>query len=163
MHDLVQAYEVLHSVLVPRGLYAETNLMLMVNLRRPSELRDVVVELVVRGRAIGSPVWRVAEGLRVPGRMKLRSVSSVLYGLMLRAAYDIEAQISLPGEDRPQRPGGARFRSCGRAGRAACVEERDGRTTVCDVSLGGGGLWLFNRFLTQPDSLCVCAPGWATM
>jgi len=108
MHDLVQAYEVLHSVLVPRGLYAETNLMLMVNLRRPSELRDIVVELVVRGRAIGSPVWRVAEGLRVPGRMKLRSVSSVLYGLMLRAAYDIEAQISLPGEDRPQRPGGAR-------------------------------------------------------
>jgi len=33
------------------------------------------------------------------------------------------------------RAGGARFRSCGRAGRAACVEERDGRTTVCDVSL----------------------------
>jgi hypothetical protein len=31
-----------------------------------------------------------------------------LYGLMLRAAYDIEAQISLPGDDRPQRPGGAR-------------------------------------------------------
>jgi hypothetical protein len=108
MHDLVQAYEVLHSVLVPRGLYAETNLMLMVNLRRPSELRDVVVELVVRGRAIGSSVWRVAEGLRVPGRMKLRSLSGVLYGLMLRAAYDIEAQISLPGEDGPQRPGGAR-------------------------------------------------------
>jgi len=108
MHDLQQAYEILHGVLTSRGLYAEVGMMLLVNMRRPAELRDISVELVIRGRAIGSPVWRVAEGLRVPGRMKLRSVSSVLYGLMLRAAYDIEAQISLPGEDRPQRPGGAR-------------------------------------------------------
>jgi len=108
MHDLVQAYEVLHSVIVPRGLYAEVGMALQVNLRRPSELRDVVVELVIRGRAIGTPVWRVAEGLRVPGRMRLRSVSSALYGLMMRAAYDIEAQIPLPGGARPQRPGGAR-------------------------------------------------------
>ena len=108
MHDLVQAYEVLHSVLVPRGLYAEVGMTLLVNLRRPAELRDVVVELVIRGRAMGSPVWRVAEGLRVPGRMKLRSVASVLFGLFMRAAYDIEAAISLPGDERPQRPGGAR-------------------------------------------------------
>ena len=107
-HDLQHAYEALHSVLTPRGLYAEVGMMLLVNMRRPAELRDVSIELVIRGRAIGSPVWRVAEGLRVPGRMKLRSLSGVLYGLMLRAAYDIEAQISLPGEDGPQRPGGAR-------------------------------------------------------
>jgi hypothetical protein len=40
--------------------------------------------------------------------MKLRSVSSVLFGLMMRAAYDIEAQISLPGDDRPRSQGGAR-------------------------------------------------------
>jgi len=26
----------------------------------------------------------------------------------MRAAYDIEAAISLPGDDKPQRPGGAR-------------------------------------------------------
>jgi hypothetical protein len=108
MHDLVQAYEVLHSVLVPRGLYAEVGMTLLVNLRRPSELRDVVVELVIRGRAMGSPVWRVAEGLKVPGRMKLRSVASVLFGLMMRAAYDVEAAISLPGDDRPRNQGGAR-------------------------------------------------------
>ena len=108
MHDLIQAYEVLHSVLTPRGLYADVGLTLLVNLRRPAELRDVVVELVIRGRAVGSPVWRVAEGLRVPGRMKLRSLSSVLYGLFMRAAYDVEAAISLPGDDRPQRPGSAR-------------------------------------------------------
>jgi hypothetical protein len=108
MHDLQQAYEILHEVLTPRGLYAEVGMVLLVNLRRPAELRDVSVELVIRGRAVGSPVWRVAEGLRVPGRMKLRSVASVLYGLMLRAAYDVEAAISLPGDDRPQRPGGAR-------------------------------------------------------
>ena len=108
MHDLVQAYEVLHSVLVPRGLYAEVGMTLLVNLRRPSELRVVVVELVIRGRSMGSPVWRVAEGLRVPGRMKLRSVASVLFGLFMRAAYDLVAAISLPGDDRPQRPGGAR-------------------------------------------------------
>jgi len=108
MHDLVQAYEVLHSVLTPRGLYAEVNMMLLVNLRRPSELRDVTIELVIRGRAIGSPVWRIAEGLKVPGRMKLRSVASVLFGLMMRAAYDVEAAISLPGDDRPRPPGGAR-------------------------------------------------------
>jgi hypothetical protein len=107
-HDLEHAYEVLHSVLAPRGLYAEVGMMLLVNMRRPAELRDVLVELVIRGRAIGSPVWRVAEGLRVPGRMKLRSVASVLFGLMMRAAYDVEAAISLPGDERPQRPGGAR-------------------------------------------------------
>ena len=29
MHDLVQAYEVLHSVLVPRGLYAEVGMTLL--------------------------------------------------------------------------------------------------------------------------------------
>jgi hypothetical protein len=46
--------------------------------------------------------------LRVPGRMKLRSVASVLFGLMMRAAYDVEAAISLPGDERPQRPGDAR-------------------------------------------------------
>ena len=108
MHDLVQAYEFLHSVLVPRGLYAEVGVTLLVNLRRPSELRDIAVELVIRGRTMGSPVWRVAEGLRVPGRMKLRSVSSVLYGLFMRAAYDVEAAISLPGDDQPRRSGGAR-------------------------------------------------------
>jgi hypothetical protein len=107
-HDLQHAYEVLHSVLAPRGLYAEVGMMLLVNMRRPAELRDVLVELVIRGRAIGSPVWRVAEGLRVPGRMKLRSVASVLFGLMMRAAYDVEAAISLPGDERPQRPGRAR-------------------------------------------------------
>jgi hypothetical protein len=107
-HDLQHAYEVLHSVLAPRGLYAEVGMMLLVNMRRPAELRDVLVELVIRGRAIGSPVWRVAEGLRVPGRMKLRSVASVLFGLMMRAAYDVEAAISLRGDERPQRPGGAR-------------------------------------------------------
>jgi hypothetical protein len=107
-HDLQHAYEALHSVLTPRGLYAEVGMMLLVNMRRPAELRDVSVELVIRGRAIGSPVWRVSEGLRVPGRMKLRSVASVLFGLMMRAAYDVEAAISLPGDERPQRPGGAR-------------------------------------------------------
>ena len=106
-HDLQHAYEALHSVLVPRGLYAEVGMTLLVNLRRPAELRDVVVELVIRGRAMGSPVWRVAEGLRVPGRMRLRSVASVLFGLMMRAAYDVEAAISLPGDERPQRPGRA--------------------------------------------------------
>jgi hypothetical protein len=107
-HDLQHAYEALHSVLAPRGLYAEVGMMLLVNMRRPAELRDVSVELVVRGRAIGSPVWRVAETLKVPGRMKLRSVSSVLFGLMMRATYDIEASIPLPGDDRPRPPGGAR-------------------------------------------------------
>jgi len=107
-HDLQHAYEALHSVLTPRGLYAEVGMMLLVNMRRPSELRDVSVELVIRGRAIGSPVWRVAETLKVPGRMKLRSVSSVLFGLMMRAAYDIEASVPLPGDDRPRKPGGAR-------------------------------------------------------
>jgi hypothetical protein len=98
----------LYSVLSPRGLYAEVGMMLLVNMRRPAELRDISVELVVRGRAIGSPVWRVAETLRVPGRMKLRSVASVLFGLMMRATYDIEAQISLPGDDAPRDPGRAR-------------------------------------------------------
>ena len=107
-HDLQHAYEILHGVLAPRGLYAEVGMTLLVNLRRPSELRDVAVELVIRGRVIGSPVWRVAETLRVPGRMKLRSVASVLFGLMMRATYDIEAQISLPGDDAPRDPGRAR-------------------------------------------------------
>jgi hypothetical protein len=108
MHDLQHAYEVLHEIIAPRGLYAEANLMLVVNLRRPGELRDVSVELVIRGRAGGSPIWRSSESLRVPGRMKLRSVSSVLFGLFMRAAYDIEAQISLPGDDRPRPTGRAR-------------------------------------------------------
>jgi hypothetical protein len=108
MHDLQHAYEVLYGIIAPRGLYAETNLMLMVNLRRPGELKDLSVELVIRARAGGSPVWRASEGLRIPGRMKLRSVAGALFGLMMRAAYDVEAQISLPGDDRPQRQGGAR-------------------------------------------------------
>jgi hypothetical protein len=108
MHDLQHAYEALHEVLAPRGLYAESTILLMVNLRRPGELRDVAVELVIRARAGGSPVWRASESLRVPGRMKLRSVAGALFGLMMRAAYDIEAQISLPGGDRREPPGGAR-------------------------------------------------------
>jgi hypothetical protein len=107
-HDLQNAYEIMHNVLAPRGLYAESSLLFVVSLRRPAELRDVAIELVIRARAGGSPVWRASESLKVPGRMKLRSVSSVLFGLFMRAAYDIEAQISLPGDDRPQRPGGAR-------------------------------------------------------
>jgi hypothetical protein len=107
-HDLQHAYEVLQEVLLPRGLYAEVSLLLAVNLRRPKELRDVSIELVVRSRAGGSPVWRASEGLKVPGRMKMRSVASVLFGLMMRATYDIEAQISLPGDDRRMAPGGAR-------------------------------------------------------
>jgi hypothetical protein len=108
MHDLQHAYEVLQEILAPRGLYAEANLLLVVNLRRPSELRDVALELVIRARTGGAPVWRAWESLKVPGRMKLRSVASVLFGLMMRAAYDIEAQISLPGDDRGKPPGGAR-------------------------------------------------------
>jgi len=108
MHDLQHAYEMLHDVLAPRGLYVESTILLVVNLRRPAELRDVAIELVIRARAGGSPVWRASESLKVPGRMKLRSVASVLFSLMMRATYDIEAQISLPGDDRPQRPGGAR-------------------------------------------------------
>jgi len=107
-HDLQHAYEALHEVLGPRGLYADVGMMLVVNLRRTGELRDVSIELVIRNRAGGAPVWRAAESLRVPGRMKLRSVASVLFGLMMRATYDIEAQISLPGDDRPLRPGRAR-------------------------------------------------------
>jgi len=108
MHDLQHAYEVLHEIIAPRGLYAESTLLLVVNLRRPAELRDVAVELVIRARAGGSPVWRANESLKVPGRMKLRSVAGALFGLMMRAAYDIEAQISLPGGDRREPPGGAR-------------------------------------------------------
>jgi hypothetical protein len=108
MHDLQHAYEVLHEVIAPRGLYVESTLLLVVNLRRPAELRDVAVELVIRARAGGSPVWRANESLKVPGRMKLRSVASALFGLMMRAAYDIEAQISLPGDDRREPPGRAR-------------------------------------------------------
>jgi hypothetical protein len=108
MHDLQHAYEIMHDVLAPRGLYAESTILLVVNLRRPGELRDVAIELVIRARAGGSPVWRASESLRVPGRMKLRSVAGALFGLMMRAAYDVEAAISLPGDDRPQRPGGAR-------------------------------------------------------
>jgi len=107
-HDLQHAYEVLHEVLGPRGLYAETSLLLVVNLRRPGELRDVSIELIIRARAGGSPVWRAKESLRVPGRMKLRSTASVLFGLMMRATYDIEAQISLPGDDRSPSLGRAR-------------------------------------------------------
>jgi len=108
-HDLEHAYEVLHEVLGPRGLYADLGMMFVVNLRRASELRDISIELVIRSRSGGSPVWRAAESLRVPGRMKLRSVASVLFGMMMRAAYDVEAQISLPGDDRSQDPGRARI------------------------------------------------------
>jgi hypothetical protein len=108
MHDLQQVYQVLHEVLAPRGLYAETSLMLVVNLRRPADLRDLSIELVIRARAGGSPVWRAHDSLRVPGRMKLRSVASVLCGLMLRATYDIEALISLPGSEGRHHQGGAR-------------------------------------------------------
>lgn len=107
-HDLEHAYEVLQEILVPRGLYAEASVLLVVNLRRPRELRDVSIELVIRARSGGSPVWRASESLRIPGRMKLRSVANALFGLFMRAAYDVEAQISLPGDDRPRSPGGAR-------------------------------------------------------
>jgi hypothetical protein len=108
MHDLQHAYEILHDVLAPRGLYVESSVLVLVNLRRPAELRDVAVELVIRSRSGGSPVWRASESLRVPGRMKLRSLSSVLFGLFMRAAYDVEALILLPGDDRREPPGGAR-------------------------------------------------------
>lgn len=107
-HDLEHAFEVLHEVLSPRGLYADVGMMFVVNLRRASELRDISIELVIRRTGNGSPVWFAKESLRVPGRMKLRSVASVLFGLMMRAAYDVEAQISLPGDDAPRDPGRAR-------------------------------------------------------
>jgi hypothetical protein len=133
MHDLQHAYETLHGVLAPRGLYAESSLLLIVNFRRPSELRDVAIELMIRARAGGSPVWRASETLKVPGRMKLRSVSDVLFGLFMRATYDIEAQISLPGVVRARalasylsincpRVRGARFRFSGRAGCTTVLE-----------------------------------------
>jgi hypothetical protein len=142
-HDIQHAYESLHSVLAPRGLYAEVGMMLLVNMRRPAELRDISVELVIRGRAIGSPVWRVAETLKVPGRMKLRSVSSVLFGLMMRATYDIEASIPIPGDDRPPPvvclsincplTRGARIRSWRAGGRARQSRQRDACTTCGNV------------------------------
>jgi len=108
MHDLQHVYESLYDVLAPRGLYPEAFLLLVVNLRRPGELRDVAIELVVRARAGGSPVWRAHDSLRVPGRMKLRSLADALCGLMLRATYDIEALVPLPGSDRERHQGGAR-------------------------------------------------------
>jgi hypothetical protein len=108
-HDLEHAFEVLHEVLSPRGLYADVGMMFVVNLRRASELRDISIELVIRSRSGGSPVWFAKESLRVPGRMKLRSVASVLFGLMMRAAYDVEAQISLPGDERQSDQGRARI------------------------------------------------------
>jgi len=108
-HDLQHAHEVLYEVLAPRGLYAEVGLMFAVNLRRPAELRDVSIELIIRARAGGSPVWRAKESLRIPGRMKLRSVASVLFGLMMRATYDVEAQMPLPGDDQPRPEGRARI------------------------------------------------------
>jgi hypothetical protein len=108
-HDVQHAYEALNEVLSPRGLYAEVGILLVANLRRASELRDVSIELIIRSRAGGSPVWRASESLKVPGRMKMRSVASVLFGLMMRAAYDVEAQISLPGDDAPRGPGRARI------------------------------------------------------
>jgi len=108
-HDLHHAYEVLQDVLAPRGLYAETGIQLVASIRRPGELRDVSIELMIRTRAGNSPVWRAVESLRVPGRMKLRSAASVLFGLMMRATYDIEAQIPLPGDDAPRDPGRARI------------------------------------------------------
>jgi len=107
-HDLQHAYEILSEVLSPRGLYADVGMMLVVNLRRSSDLRDVAIELVIRSRSGGSPVWRASESLKIPGRMKMRSVASALFGLMMRATYDIEAQISLPGDDRPRDQGRAR-------------------------------------------------------
>jgi len=109
-NDLVEAYEALHDVLTPRGFYADVKMTLLVNLRRPSELRDVVVELSVRGRSIETPVWRMADSLKVPGKMKLRSVANVLFGLMMRATYDIESLVPLPGDDVTNDPGRARVR-----------------------------------------------------
>lgn len=107
--DVQHAFEALHDVLLPRGLYAELSILFVNNVRRPSELRDVVVELLIRKRGSVSPVWRASEGLRVPGRAKLRPLSSVLFFLMTRAAIDVEEKISLPGDDRSQR--GARART----------------------------------------------------
>jgi hypothetical protein len=108
MHDLQHVYMSLHEVLAPRGLYPEASLMLVTNLRYSGNLRDVAIELVIRSRVGGTPVWRAHESLRVPGRMKLRSVADALCGLMLRATYDIEAQISLPGSAQDRQPGRAR-------------------------------------------------------
>jgi hypothetical protein len=102
-HDLQYAYEELQGLLAPRGMYAEVSLLLVANPRRPGELRDVSLEFVVRSRSRESIVWRASESLRVPGRSKMRSIASVLFGMMMRAAIDIEGGPPLPGDDRSQR------------------------------------------------------------
>jgi len=106
--DLQHAYESLQDVLIPRGLYVELSILLASVLRHPKELKDVSIELVVRSRAHGSIVWRASESLRVPGKAKLRSIASVLFGLMMRAAIDIDEKPPLPGSGQSRLPGGAR-------------------------------------------------------
>jgi len=101
--DLQYAYESLHEVLAPRGLYAEVSLLLVANVRCPKELRDVSIEFIVRSRSSDSIVWRASEGLRVPGRAKLRPLASVLFGLLMRAAIDLDDKHPLPGSNPSSR------------------------------------------------------------
>jgi len=106
--DLQHAFEWLQDVMAPRGLYVESSILFLPRARRPAELWDVVVELVVRKRHAAQLVWRGTEGLRVPGRAKLRPVASVLFGLMTRAAIDIDEKYPLPSGGQSRGPGGAR-------------------------------------------------------
>lgn len=106
--DLQYAYESLHDVLAPRGLYVEVSLMLVANIRRPGELRDVSIEFIVRSRSSDSIVWRASESLRVPGRAKMRSLAGVLFGLMMRATIDLDDKHPLPGSNSSSRQGRAR-------------------------------------------------------
>jgi hypothetical protein len=106
--DLQYAFEGLQDVLAKRGLYFEASILFISRASRAVELRDVAVELIVRRRASTQQVWRGVEGLRVPGRAKLRPLASVLFGLMTRAAVDIEEMLPVSEGDRPQQGGRAR-------------------------------------------------------
>jgi len=105
--DLQHAFEFLQGVLAPRGLFVDVSILFVDNLRT-NELRDVSVELIVRRRASGHVVWRGVDGLRVPGRAKLRSVATSLFGLMMRAAIDVEEALPLPGGGSSKPQGRAR-------------------------------------------------------
>lgn len=97
--DIASLWLDIQPELAKRGFYADFGLQLVTSSRKPSVAHDLSVELCIRKRHGNLIVWRDAESLKVPGRMKLRPLASVLGAMLQRALYEIMDAYPLPDNE----------------------------------------------------------------
>lgn len=97
--DLASLWLDIQPELAKRGFYADFGLQLIASCRKPSVAHDLSVELCIRKRHGNLIVWRDSESLRIPGRMKLRPLATVLGSMLQRALYEVIDAYPLPSPE----------------------------------------------------------------